>query len=277
MRRGIILMAAAMLLIGSAAWAAVCPLCLEQIPDGEKLCARHKAELAARAASAGEEERLIEALAASRQQYEKDLKALEEYYKIRGSAEGLNKIQAEVKSFEETRHFTDMNWEDKLPMLEATTENPEANKLLADADVLVGKWNPVGRGSRIKEAATKYQEILIKYPTSTVVDDAAYALGDIYSGGSVREYSRGVRFYELAYLSNPAGMTKALFRAAQVCDDDLAEYESAARFYWMASKADSSAVVRKRASVRLKSLQKGGFGKTYSDAPAATDDTSEAK
>jgi TolA-binding protein len=269
----------ALCLFGSAALAAVCPLCLQQIPEGEKYCARHRAEMVALRMSSTEEQRLVDELKAARQAYQEKLEGLEKFYTERADADGLDGVEDELKAFRQAKHYASTHWEDALTDLVAKEEVPEANQLLADADDLRTGLNPFSRADRYQKAAAKYQEILLKYPTSTAVDDAAFGLGEIHSSSSVKEYRRAVRFYELAYLSNPATPHDALLRAAKVCDDDLGDYEEAARFYWLAAKMDDSMVDRKLAAMRLKELQKTGFGTSYSlePAPAAEEAAGEAK
>jgi TolA-binding protein len=268
-RRTIAVALVAIGLLGAAALADVCPLCLQQIPDGEKYCSRHKAELVARRMTSTEEQQLVGDLKTARDAYQKELEALEKFYTERANADGLGKIEDELQDFRQARHYSDTHWEDSLTDLAAKEVNPEADKLLAEADELRGGLNPFSRADRYQKAAAKYQEILLKYPSSTAVDDAAFGMGEIYSSRSVKEYNRAVRFYELAYLADPGTPHNALLRAAKVCDGDLGDYEDAARFYWLTAMKDSSMVDRKLAEVRLKELQKTGFGSTYSLTPVA--------
>ena len=253
----------AVFLAGAVAMAAVCPLCLRSIPDGEKYCERHKAEMVAKSVTSTDEAKLVNDLQASRAEYRTRLEAMEKFYKDRGNAEGLHRVQTELADHDKARQFAYLYWEDKLTDLNATTANADADKLLAEADAMRGKFGPFSRGDRYREAAGKYQQILINYPSSTAVTGAAFGLGEIYSSGVVAEYPRAVKFFELAYLSNPKTPLEAVFRAAQICDNELSEYSNAARYYWMAARMSQSAVIRKRAAMRLAQLQKGGFGKDY--------------
>ncbi len=50
----------AALLVCAVSWAAVCPLCLRQIPDGERYCARCKAQMLAEKLTVGEEQKLAD-------------------------------------------------------------------------------------------------------------------------------------------------------------------------------------------------------------------------
>ena len=78
------------------------------------------------------------------------------------------------------------------------------------------------------------------------------------------EPARAVKLYKLAYLANPGAPNDAVYRAAQVCDNDLSEYEHAAHYYWLAAKQGKSLLTRKQAAFRLGQLQKKDFGTSYS-------------
>ena len=257
------------LAFSAVVYAGVCPLCLQQIPDGEKYCERHKAELLAQRISSQEEKQLVDALVEARETYHQQLKALKVFYEERGNADGLHRVSAELDDAKDARKFAYQNWEDSLPELSATEPSPEADALLAEADKLRKSFNPFNRGSRLKSAAEKYQQILIDHPNSTAVDSAAFGLGEVYSSGAVGEYERAVKFYELAYLANPKTPHDTLYRAAQVCDSDLADYECAARFYWLAHGVSGVTKTRIFASRRLRQLQKAGFGTSYTLGEAA--------
>jgi TolA-binding protein len=254
----------AALLACAVSWAAVCPLCLQQIPDGEKYCARCKAEMLAETLVAGEEQKLADEVMRARADYEAKLAALEKYYESRGNAERLIQVRKELKDQADAAHFEYVYWEDRLPELSATVEVPEATRLLKEADAARTAGNPFNRGDRYKAAAVEYQQILIKYPNSTATDSAAFGLGEIYSSSIVGEPARAVKLYKLAYLANPNGPHDACYRAAQICDNDLSEYEHAAYYYWLAAKRSPSWLTRKQAAFRLGQLQKKDFGTNYS-------------
>jgi len=275
--RSVVASACAALLACAVSWGAVCPLCLQEIPDGEKYCARHKAEMVAETLAAGEEQKLADEVMRARADYEAKLAALEKYYESRGNAERLIQVRKEVRDEAEAPHFTYVYWEDRLPDLSATTEVPEATDLLKAADATRTSINPLNRGDRLKTAAVEYQQILLQYPNSTAADSAAFGLGEIYSSSRVGEPARAVKFYKLAYLANPDHpKNDAVYRAAQVCDDDLSEYEHAAYYYWLAAKRGKSFLTRKQAAFRLGQLQKKGFGTSYS-LDEKTPEPAEAK
>jgi len=259
----------------ATAWAGVCPLCLKQIPEGQKYCERHQKEILAARATAREEVQRVEAVNAARAEYRARLEELRDFYEERGDALALRRVEKELGRLAQGERFP-ARWEDTLPELSASQDDPEANRLLAEADELRKGLNPFSRARRFREAAARYQTILMEHPNSTAVDDAAYGLGEIYSSGAVREYRRAVRLYELCYRSNPETPHDALFRAAQVCDGDLADYERAAHFYWLAYRTSKSGLTRKRAKFRLGQLQKKGFGKDYTVEPPQEAQPAEA-
>jgi TolA-binding protein len=265
MRRGNLAAAlGAVLVTGAAAWANVCPMCLQQIPDTDKYCVRHKAEQIAKVNSAAEEKKLMADLVQARKEYLARLDKLKTFYTDRGNAECLRRVQKEFADFAKVDLFSNVLWETQLPELSATQDSAEATKLLAEADELRGGGNPFTRSSRYGEAAAKYREILEKHPKSTATSSAAWGLGEILSSGSYKEYARALRFYDMCYLVNPATTHDALYRAAKVSDDELNDYETASRYYWLAARMGKSQFVRDHAAARLLALQKNGFGTTYS-------------
>ena len=265
MRRGKLAAAlGAVLVTGAAAWANVCPMCLQQIPDTEKYCVRHKAEQVAKVNTASEEKKLMADLVQARKDYQDRLDKLKTFYKDRGNFEGMRRVDKEITDYAKVELFSNVLWESQLPELGATQESAEATALLADADALRSGGNPFTRSSRYGDAAAKYRQILEKYPKSTATSGAAWGLGEIYSSGSYKEYARAVRFYDMCYLVNPGTDHDALYRAAQVSDGELNDYETAARYYWLAARMGKSQFVRDHAASRLATLKKNGYGASYS-------------
>jgi len=261
------------MLVSSLAWAGACPICLKLIPDGEQYCARHKEEALGKRGSSQNEKQLVDDVMRSRAAYVASLEKLRAHYTSLGHAEGMRKTEAMLRELREGTALAYQKWEnvEALPDLNPAKSIPEAEALLKEADALRISLNPFNHRKRLRDAAGKYQEIILKYPDSTIVDSAAYGLGEVYSSGAVGEYRRGVRFFELCYLANQNTKHDAIYRAAQVCDSDLADYHEAARFYWMATTVGRSVYTRKAAAIRLKQLQKRGFGKSHiidNDVPA---------
>jgi len=251
------------LFLGATVWAAVDPLTLEQIPEGQKYSKRTLAELQAKRMNTREEGEKVDAVMKARATYTTALEGLKAFYVERGNAEGLRKVTAELEDLQKARQFVSMNWEETLGELTTAQKIPEADKLLADADKLRGGFHPFSKTARLREAAELYKKILTDYPNSSATHAAAFHLGEIYATGSIGEYYRAVKFYELSYLANPEGEFDAVYKAAQVCDNDLTDYERAARYYWLATTMGRSAITRQFSSTRLRQLQEEGFGTQY--------------
>lgn len=254
--------------------AAECPLCFQQIPEGDKFCNRHKQQLVAQTITASDEAKVVAGLDQARAQYRERMEALKKFYEERGNSAGLKKVEAELKDYDAARHVSFANWEDAIQTPDAREDNAEADKMLADADAMKKGTGLLGikKSKHIAEAVALYRDILTKYPTSKAVEPAAYSLGEYYTGGAEKDYARAVKFFEMCYLSNPATTRDALMRAATICEDDLGDRENAARYYWMVGygKTGASTYDVAKAKIRFKALQKGGFGTSYSiEEPAA--------
>lgn len=210
-----------------------------------------------------EETELVDAVILSREQYRRNLANLKGFYDRIGYFDGLRRVENESEDLERARKHSYIFWEEILPKLSASIPNPTADKLLQEGDTLRKNVSPFNREWRLYKARENYRTILQKYPNSTAVDSAAFGLGEIYAGSAVGEYKRGVFFYDLCYLSNQKTKHEALFRAAQVLDEDLTDYPKAAEYYWLTIKHGQTKLARHRASMRLQSLQKLGFGTEF--------------
>ncbi len=272
MKRGTVAAAlGAALVTGAMAWANVCPMCLQAIPDTEKYCVRHKAEQIAKVNAAAEEKKLMAELVQARKDYLARLEKLRVFYSDRGNADCLRRVQKEAADFGRIEPFSPALWETQLPDLSAVENSAEANQLLAEGNELRGGSNPFTRSSRYAAAAAKYRQVLENHPKSTATSSAAWGLGEIYSSSSYKEYARAVRFYDMCYVINPETEHDALYRAAQVTESELHDYETAARYYWLAAKMGRNPLVREHAATRLRGLQKNGFGAAFSLETRGTD------
>jgi len=276
-RRVVVSAIVMVMLVGALVWAATCRICGREIPEGEKYCAEHKPGRAAVALATEKEEEFLAEGAKTRSQYIASLKRLRQYYAERGHARGMRNTEAELQGVLEAQHVGAQRWDDEITtQLAATTPTPEADKLLEEGNRLRNSGTPFNRAQYLRKAAAKYREILTHYPQSTAVDSAAFALGEIYSSSAFHEYKRAVKFFDLCYLANPQTKHDALYRAAKVCDDDLGDYENAARYYELAATSGRSIYTRKMSAARLAQLRKHGFGisrvpeETEEQAPAAS-------
>lgn len=249
--------------LGALVLAAEYPLGTRQDEARKKYAGKLPPIMAAKRVITKEEAKLADAVILAREQYKRSLASLREFYAGKAYFDGLRRVEAEIEHLNRARKYHYILWEELLPTLSATTPDPAADKLLKEADALRKSLNPFNREWRLWQAREKYRAILQKHPNSTAVDSAAFGLGEVYSCGAVGEYKRALTFYDLCYLSNPNTKHEPLFRAAQVLDEDRVEYGKAAEYYWLTIKHGRSKLVRHRASMRLKSLQKMGFGTEF--------------
>ncbi len=257
------------LCMASAVWAQTAdPVTLEKLHEGEQYGRHTRAKILARKLTSDTQAKEVAAVHEAREAYRKALEELRDSFEEQGNAEGLRRVKAELEDLENSRHFTYQYWEDKLPELAAEEPNEKARELLVEADDLRTAFNPFNRGDRYRKAADLYRRILQEYPRSTAVEGAAYGLGEIYSSASVGEYNRAVRFFELCYIAKPSSELDPLYAAAEVLCDDLADYQNAARYYYMSSKLSPDEDVREDSLDRLKELQEDGYGRSFTDEPA---------
>ena len=242
------------------AWGAACPLCLRQIPEGQKYCKVHAAEVANRRTAALKEKDMVETVVKTRAEYEKSLKTLKQFYLDQANAEKLEKASTELKDLHTVRKYYYRQWEDIIPDRIPSKLIPAAAALYGKAEALRKSVSPFGRERRLRQAAVFYRRIIEKYPTSILVDDAAFQLGDIYESIHFREYKRAIRFYERCFRWNPDTPFPARYRAAYLCDHKLGEYEAAAEFYRLAGHKCRDEELRYAARLRWKTLTDKGFG-----------------
>lgn len=255
-------------LVAVVVFAQADPVTLEKLHKGEKYGRHTRAKIMARRLTAQAEQQSVERVVEARKKYQARLEELREFYKDQGNADALRRVNAEIEDLKNSRKFRYQNWEDVLPDLSAETANEKADELLKKAHKLRGGRNPFNRDQRYRKATKIYREILEKFPRSTAVEHAAFALGEIHSSSAIGEYKRAVRFYELCYLARPQSTYAPLYCAARVLDNDLADYDSACRYYYMTSKIHESTSARKKALKRLRTLQEVGYGSDFVEAAA---------
>jgi hypothetical protein len=104
-----------------------------------------------------------------------------------------------------------------------------------------------------------YRSIIQKYPTSTLIGDAAFQLGDIYEELGGPETHRAARFFVYCFIWNPKTDLPARYRAARIYDVKLHMYNWAAWLYKLAAVDSPDADIQKKAQTRFDQLTKQGY------------------
>jgi hypothetical protein len=238
--------------------AAFCANCRKQIPDGQKYCTDCLAAMNLRKPPAAEKE-FINDVVLKRNEYENSLEGLRKFYIDTGNAAGKAKADKELEDLRRMRHYIYQPWEDSLPaMMTPTDDIKEAELLYRDGEKLREGLNPIGREARLLEAVEGYRRILEKYQKSNRVADAAYRLGEVYEELGGPDTERAAQFYVRCATWDPNSQFPAIFRAAQIYDQKLHDYKTAAGLYKQAAAQSKDADVRRRATQRLAQLVKEG-------------------
>jgi TolA-binding protein len=110
------------------------------------------------------------------------------------------------------------------------TTPSDANALYAEALNLEKQAGPVVKNeSLLSMAFDKYNQLIIKYPTSDKISDAAFRMASIYEYR--KDYDNAVKNYQRTYQWNPQTPTVARFKAAYILDTKLGRRGEALQIY----------------------------------------------
>ncbi len=242
------------------ALAGFCPRCHKQIADEQKYCNDCMAQMQAQQILSESEKALVDDMVQKRDAYRASLENLRKYYIQRGIAVGVEKADQELKDFSTSRKYRYQNWEDVLPSNLTPTDNiREAQLLYREANEKVDSINPIGREQRLLEAAETYRTIIQKYPTSDLIDKAAFRLGEVYETLGGPETQRAARFFTYSFLWNPKTDLPARYRAARIYDTKLQMYNWAAWLYKLSATDSTDVDIQKKSKARFDELVKQGY------------------
>jgi tetratricopeptide (TPR) repeat protein len=211
----------------------------------------------------GAELALVEQVVDSRQRYEEALAKLVEHYTQSGQDRKLRMAQDELEDLRKVSKYDYVTLLDVLTTPPKPIKSiPEADRLFADAMTL--KNYPAdlfifGKRERLEKALSKFQQLIVQYPESDKVAEAAYRMAEIYEGPSYNEYFLAARYFEAAFQWNPKLPYPALWRAAQNYDSRLQNYVEAKRLYEMCVKNCPDPDLQQRAQRRLQELKARGY------------------
>ncbi|MBN1124350.1 MAG: hypothetical protein JXA82_05025 [Sedimentisphaerales bacterium] len=184
---------------------------------------------------------LVEALAASRQEYYAHLQALQRYYAARGYSikkAWADKELASVGQIPQYRYLTPA---------EGAMANRRATDSIEEADILfqeaISLYQDAGTlliftdEEKLRMALNKFNELIEAFPSSDKTDDSAYRAGRIYE--HFKDYEIAATYYQRAFQWNEVTPYPARFRAAFLMDHKLRDRASALSLYRLAVEYES--------------------------------------
>ncbi|HEY2787648.1 MAG TPA: hypothetical protein VGJ05_22010 [Fimbriiglobus sp.] len=183
--------------------------------------------------SGANEVELVEQVLSARKQYQQSLANLYELYVKTGDKERAKWVEDELKGFHligKPSYRLDVQ-DVPPPTLEAKENIKEANDLFKQAMDYKGKG--FGTELMLNQRRTEIllREILEKYPTSDIIADVAYELGDLYEGKAFKQYGRSAAYFERAFQWRKGSRSDARMRAAKLYDKTLNERAKAIELY----------------------------------------------
>lgn len=177
---------------------------------------------------------IVENVATSRQAYREGLEMLVRYYTKTGNNHKLDWAKKELHALDVMPQYNYI-----VPVVapntyRATTMIPDADLLYEDAR-LQKEQAERGFGTLFvnknlyRMALRKFEELIVKYPTSDKIDDAAYMAGEISE--YFKDYAIALDYYQRAYTWDPDTPHPARFRAARILDKYMHRNAEALELY----------------------------------------------
>jgi tetratricopeptide (TPR) repeat protein len=185
---------------------------------------------------------LVERLVTHRRTYRRLLDALIRYYAEKRNYEKLDWAEAERKALEFVKPYQYlMSATIPIESLRPQESIAEADRLLEEGKRLAKKgghgFPALYERRTMKQALNKFHRILVDYPTSDKIAEAAYWLGYIHKeyfydvAQQIDDNEIAVQYFERAYTWDPNLPLQARFEAAVVYDFRLHDRERALRLY----------------------------------------------
>jgi len=222
------------------------------------LPSRTKAVPVAKTAGASETD-IIEQMAIDRQAYRNGLESLISHYNKTGDNMKLMWAKDEMKKLNKVPQYKYIVEASVAPAnLKATASIALANYMYQEALQLekrAKKWVITKNENLLRSALDKYNQLIIKHPSSDKIDDAAYRAGGICE--YFKDYTIALLYYQRAYQWDPKTVQPARYKAAYILDKHLHRRAEALKLYQQALKRTSmSKQQRDFAEERIKELTK---------------------
>jgi hypothetical protein len=184
---------------------------------------------------------LVEQLVEARQIYRQRLEELLKYYRAAGNATNRQWAEHELTALDRVPHYRYLMPAEFLkPDLMAVDVIDDADILFNDAMKLyqeAGGLLIITDEDKLRGALNKFNQLIVDYPSSNKIDDAAYRAGRIYE--YFKDYQIASVYSQRCFQWNDLTQYPARFRAAYVLDQRLHMRTEALTLYQLAVERES--------------------------------------
>jgi tetratricopeptide (TPR) repeat protein len=175
---------------------------------------------------------MVERLLTARKDYQSSLERLRAHYKEVGDVPRMKWAEEELLQYHRiAKQAYRLDLDVPPPTLQAQYNIKEATELFKRAMTYKDKgWNTDYIDNQ-RRAELLFQQLLQNYPQSSLIDDTAYELGDIYESKAYKQYKRAALYFERCFQWNPGTEKDARLRAARLYDKQLNESQKASQIY----------------------------------------------
>ncbi|HYV36000.1 MAG TPA: hypothetical protein VE988_09880 [Gemmataceae bacterium] len=175
---------------------------------------------------------LVEKLLIARRDYQRSLELLRAQYIKTGDQERAKWAEEELKEYHRMNHQAyRLDLDVPPPTLRASTNIPDANKLLTAAKQYKDKGMGTEYIDNSRRTELLLQQLLTNYPTSSKIGEAAYMLGDLYESKAYKQYRRSAIYFERSFQWDPTTHFDGRLRAARIYDKLVPERGRAMELY----------------------------------------------
>ncbi|MBI9017609.1 MAG: hypothetical protein JEZ07_10155 [Phycisphaerae bacterium] len=185
----------------------------------------------------------VEKMAQYRENYQQQLGQLIDFYSQQGNhlkAQWASQELAALKMVPKREYL--MIAEIAGPDLRPSDAIAEADSIYNEAVVLFnsakGSLFSGDDKAKMQRACDLFDQIIIDYPRSDKIEDAAYMIGEIYNRKA--DYYTALIYYQRVWQWNPATEYPVRYTVARIYDDKLNDSINAMKFYELAIELEKS-------------------------------------
>jgi hypothetical protein len=198
---------------------------------------------------------LVEKLLVARNNYHKTLVELRHHYLNVGDLEKARWAEEELRQWHRVpQQAFILDLVVPPPKMPDPTNVPDANKMFTRAMTFKDKGWGTDYIDNQRRAELLLNEMLVQYPNSDKVSDAAYMLGDLYESKAYKQYRRAALFFERCFQWNPTTSRDARLRAARLYDRQTLDRTRAVAIYKEVLTHETDSARHAEATKRLTEL-----------------------